>query len=181
MIPPQDMVRLEPDAVILNQLITVVREPREVLRVWTPALCQFARARLAGMVAHATHDHLFVEVQREDAAPLGLDDATSARLCIDGGELRDPDGERRREISEIEIELVAGAAVGRAAGVVFVCQGARILSSGVAPVRRKYPSRVRFLRRGPPARARGFVPAARARFQWRYRGCAVFPPDSRGS
>ncbi len=43
--------------------------------------------------------------------PLRFDGATTARLCVDGGELRDPDGERRREISEVEIELVAGAAI----------------------------------------------------------------------
>lgn len=52
----------------------------------------------------------FVTDFQRHTIPLDLD-GTKARLCIDGGELRDPDGERRREISEIEIELVGGAAV----------------------------------------------------------------------
>ena len=74
-----------------------------------------ARSPWAEAVAEALADPSlgprFVTDFWRHTIPLGLDDATTARLCIDGGELRDPDGERRREISEIEIELVAGAAV----------------------------------------------------------------------
>ncbi|MBK9704079.1 MAG: inorganic triphosphatase [Betaproteobacteria bacterium] len=41
--------------------------------------------------------------------PLRFADASTALLCIDCGELRDPDGEQRRSIAEIEIEQLAGA------------------------------------------------------------------------
>ena len=41
--------------------------------------------------------------------PLRFADASTALLCIDCGELRDPDGEQQRSIAEIEIEQFTGA------------------------------------------------------------------------
>ena len=66
--------------------------------------------RVADVLADPALGPRFVTDFERHTIPLDLD-GTAALLCIDGGELRDPDGEHRRAISEIEIELVAGAAV----------------------------------------------------------------------
>jgi inorganic triphosphatase YgiF len=75
--------------------------------------------------------------------PLRLADATTALLAVDCGELRDIDGEERRAVSEVEIELVAGAtidlfrfAAALAADLPLAIQVAGKAERGVALIRR---------------------------------------------
>jgi inorganic triphosphatase YgiF len=75
--------------------------------------------------------------------PLRLAGATTALLAVDCGELRDVDGEERREINEVEIELVAGAAIDLfhfaavlAGDLPLAIQGAGKAERGVALIRR---------------------------------------------
>jgi hypothetical protein len=61
-------------------------EPDELRRVWTAERCELARQRLVGMVAHASHEQLVVELHRADRDGRHLDDAAivdALQLALD--------------------------------------------------------------------------------------------------